>query len=214
MANYIQYINMGFVVIEDIQEVTEWDVDYAVCEALEKNKSQKDCFIIGFRFLEKEKETLKHQSGVYYLDGKVSLNPLEDMEVFRYCEEKEITVPMFPVIKIKQPFLMVFPFEEKDQVIQVSNYREKGSEEAKRARISVLRKEIAEYKGNVLKEMEEVAKALEAEEFSLISLTRDEKENGKRFLNIYGDAGDFGEHLRFLHVRIEELHQLQKEIME
>ena len=55
MANYIQYINMGFVVIEDIQEVTEWDVDYAVCEALEKNKSQKDCFIIGFRFLERKR---------------------------------------------------------------------------------------------------------------------------------------------------------------
>lgn len=41
MANFIQYINMGFVVIDDIQEVDEWNIDYAVYEALKKINVRK-----------------------------------------------------------------------------------------------------------------------------------------------------------------------------
>lgn len=213
MANFIQYINMGFVVIDDIQEVDEWNIDYAVYEALKKNKCQEDCYIIGFRFLEKENQILKHESGIYYLDGTVISNPVEDIEVFRYCEEKDIEVPCFPVIKIKQPFLMVFPFEKQDQVIDAAKYKQTDTVEAKKAKITVLRKEISDYKRELLQEMEIVSRALDAEEFSLIPLIGDEKENGKRFLNLCGDEGDFGRHLRYLYLRTEELRQLQEDII-
>ena len=108
---------------------------------------------------------------------------------------------------------MVFPFEEQDQVIDAAKYKQTDTVEAKKAKITVLRKEISDYKRELLQEMEIVSRALDAEEFSLIPLIGDEKENGKRFLNLCGDEGDFGRHLRYLYLRTEELRQLQEDII-
>lgn len=211
MKKYIQFINMGIANCESLQEVEEWNVSFAVQQALDKNSPEDDIYIIGFRFLEKEGEFTTNKSGVYYLTGIVVKEPVSDMEVFRYCKERELPVPSFPIIKIKQPFLLVYPFEKEDCVINTEQYITPGTKENKTARIEQLRKNIIEYKDKVISQLRETADALEADEFSLVSLTGESEENGVRYLNICEDGGDFGKHMKYLYACMEELEQLQRD---
>lgn len=211
MKKYVHFINMGIANCESIQEVEEWNVGSAVQKALDKNSPEDDIYIIGFRFLEKEEEFITKQSGVYYLTGVVVKEPASDMEVFQYCKERQLPVPSFPVIKMKQPFLVVYPFEKEDCVLKAEQYVTPGTKENRNARMEQLRKDIIQYKARVVSELRETADALEADEFSLVSLTGETEENGVRYLNIYEDGGDFGKHMKYLYACIEELEQLQSD---
>lgn len=211
MKKYVQFINMGIANCESLQEVEEWNVGSAVQKALDKNSPEKDIYIIGFRFLEKEGEVITKKTGVYYLTGVVVKEPVSDMEVFRYCKERQLPVPSFPVIKMKQPFLVVYPFEKEDCVLHAEQYITPGTKENRNTRMEQLRNNIIEYKAKVVSELRETANALEADEFSLVSLTGETEENGVRYLNICEDGGDFGKHMRYLYACMEELDQLQRD---
>ena len=211
MKRYIQFINLGIANCESMQEVEEWNVGSAVQKALDKNSPEDDIYIIGFRFLEKEGEFVTNKSGVYYLTGIVVKEPVADMEVFQYCKERHLTVPSFPVIKMKQPFLVVYPFEKEDCVLHAEQYVTSGTEENRSIRLEQLRKNIIEYKEKVVGELRETADALEADEFSLVSLTGEAEENGVRYLNICDDGGDFGKHMKYLYACMEELEKLQRD---
>lgn len=211
MKRYIQFINMGIANCESLQEVEEWNVGNAVQKALDKNSPKDDIYIIGFRFLEKEGEFITNKSGIYYLTGVVVKEPVSDMEVFQYCKERQLPVPSFPVIKMKQPFLVVYPFEKEDCVLHAEQYITPGTKENRSVRMEQLRKNIIEYKEKVVGELRETADALEADEFSLVSLTGEPEENGVRYLNICGDDGDFGKHMKYLYACIKELEKLQRD---
>lgn len=211
MKKYIQFINMGIANCESLQEVEEWNESLAVQQALSKNSPEDDIYIIGFRFLEKEGENITNKSGVYYLTGVVVKEPISDMEVFQYCKDRELPVPIFPVIKIKQPFLVVYPFEKEDAVLDADKYITPGTKENRISRMEQLRSDIIKYKDKVISELRETADALEADEFSLVSLTGEVEENGVRYLNICEDGGDFGKHMKYLYACMEELEQLQKD---
>lgn len=211
MKKYVQFINMGIANCESLEEVEEWNVGSAVQKALDKNSPEKDIYIIGFRFLEKEGEVITKKTGVYYLTGVVVKEPVSDMEVFRYCKERQLPVPSFPVIKMKQPFLIVYPFEKEDCVLHAEQYITPGTKENRNTRMDQLRNNIIEYKAKVVNELREIADALEADEFSLVSLTGETEENGVRYLNICEDGGDFGKHMKYLYACMEELEQLQRD---
>ena len=210
MANYIQFINMGATAVETLLQIDSWDEALAVGEVLKRNNPSEDIYIIGFRFLEKEGEVLVRQSGIYYLSGEVVEKPVEDMDIFRYCKKKDITVPQFPVLKIREPFLIVYPFEEQDRLLPMVHYEKEGTAEQKKLRIAQLRNELQQYRECVVRELRETADALEMNEFSMISVVSEDVDSGVYHLDIYGDQGDFGKHLRYLHACLEELKELQE----
>lgn len=202
---------MGIATCESVQEIEEWNESLAIQQALSKNSPEDDIYIIGFRFLEKDGEFVIKKSGVYYLTGVVVKEPVSDMEVFQYCKDREIPVPAFPVIKIKQPFLVVYPFEREDKLLDAEQYITPGTKENRILKMEQLRNDIIEYRTKLVQALRETADALETDEFSLVPLTGEMEENGVRYLNICEDGGDFGKHMKYLYACIEELKQLQKD---
>lgn len=203
MDSYIQFLNMGMNTNEQLLPVQEWNVDYAVMQALRINKEQKGMRLIGFRFVEKEGADVIGQSGIYYLEGEIIQQPQEDPECYQYFRERDLEIPMFPVIKLKVPFLIIYPYEDEDRMVSMERYENQESEGYQLAEKEALRMEIKEYKENLISEMMNVVEALQAEEFSLIPLSGEQREDGKRYLNLCGDQGDFGSHIRYLHEQIQ-----------
>lgn len=210
MAKYVQYLNVGFGIINNTKEVKEWNVDVAIEEALMIEDEERDIHIIGFLFFEKDYETnqILSQSSIYYLRGNIVEIPSADAQIVSYFERKQQTVPIVPVVKIQTPFFVIYPYHEGDQIVDLVFAKEKIEFRKKQVRIAKLREELENYKQKLVQELHNIADALEQDEFLLVPLVSGGS-NGIQHLDVMGDCGNFQKHIEFLQERIEELTKLQ-----
>lgn len=210
MGKYVQYLNIGFGIFKNIQEVKDWDVDLAVEEALSLNDPKQDIQIIGFRFFEKDekKNNISKTSGIYYFQGEIVKCPCEDGDIVEYYRKKEVQVPSVPMIKIKTPWLMLYPYEEGDQVLDIASSKEIEMFRKRQADITRLRRDIDSYKENLVEELRKVADMIEAEQFTLLPFASGFGENGES-LDILGDGGNFRKHIEYLEDKMKQIRLLQ-----
>lgn len=57
--------------------------------------------------------------------GEVIKEPVKDLELFRYFKERQLEIPLFPVVKIKRPLFLVYPYQTEDQIINIEEYLDK-----------------------------------------------------------------------------------------
>lgn len=210
MAKYVQYLNVGFGIFNNIREVKEWNVDVATEEALVLENEEQDIRIVGFRFFEKEEELdqISSESGIYYLKGEVINNPSDDGQIVSYYEYRRQPLPKVPLVKIQSPFFLLYPYGEEDQFVDTHLAKEKIALRKKQARIATLRQEISDYKQSVVQEIRKIADAMEEEEFLLVPLTKETGEE-QQYLDILGDHGNFKKHISYLEEKIAEITKLQ-----
>ena len=209
MALFVQYLNVGYGLFKSTKQIKKWDTDIAIGEILRFEHKNPEIKIIAFRFFEKdmEKGQIIKKSGVYYMNGIAVEHPETDSEVVAYLQKRKQDIPNFPVVKLYHPFFMLYPYKKDDCIIEVSNDGRDIEKRKKQAKIKELRQEVESYKEELVFELRKIADALEAEEFQFISLTNGD--NGKKYLNLYGDLGDFGKHLQFIEGHKKEIEMLQ-----
>ena len=90
MTKYVQYLNVGLGIFNNIREVNEWNTDVAIEEALSLENEEQDIRIVGFRFFEKDENTqqIVSESGIYYLQGEIVSNPSDDSQIVSYFENR------------------------------------------------------------------------------------------------------------------------------
>lgn len=212
MTKYVQYLNVGLGIFNNIREVKEWNADVAIEEALSLENEEQDIRIVGFRFFEKDENTqqIVSESGIYYLQGEIVSNPSDDSQIVSYFENRMQPLPIIPLVKIQSPFFLIYPYREEDQVVDTFLAKEKIALRKKQARVNILREEIKEYKEAVVRELRKVADAMEEEEFLLIPLINNVVEEEEvQHLDILGDGGNFKKHISCLEKKIEEINRLQ-----
>ena len=86
MASYVQFLNVGFGIINNTKEVETWNIKEIMEEALLMDNPDLDVRIIGFRFYDLDPVTnhVLKKSGIYYLDGEIVDSPSKDPAVISF----------------------------------------------------------------------------------------------------------------------------------
>ena len=209
MDKYVQYINACFGFFPCTKQIKEYNVEEALEEVISLNNKEMGIQIIGFRFFQKEEEKIIEQTGIYYLDGEYIMDPSKDTELVEYFRQKGHILPDFPVIKISDPFLLVYPFLEKDKIIEASMFQNVKEKVSRKKELLIIRKEIEECKKNILQELYRIIDAVETERFEEISFHFKKQSDNKEYLGIFTEEWGIKEYIEYLRKRIDEINQIQ-----
>ncbi len=209
LQSYVQFLNVGFGIINNIEQVESWDADVAMERALAIDNPKNDVRIIGFRFYDKNDESgvIEKQSGIYYLFGEIFTYPKVDPEVTGFIKNAGMSFEDgHQLIKIEKPNLMVYAFSENDTLLDTEKAMKKIKIQRETERMNKMNEEITEYKNKLLEALDEVRTALENNKYNSIALAEMDTLGEKRALDILEDGGNFGKHIEHLRkLRIEML---------
>ncbi|MBQ3599850.1 MAG: hypothetical protein II992_01435 [Lachnospiraceae bacterium] len=214
MAKYVQYINACFGAFPCTKEVKSYNIEEVLDEVISLNNKEIGIQIVGFRFFEKEKEQIVEQTGVHYLEGECIKNASKDVEIVEYFTQKRHAVPDFPVIKISNPFLLVYPLYEKDKIIEKSIIKKAKERMTRKKEILIVRKEIEECKKNIVQELYRIADAVESEQFEKIPFIQNKEFDKKVYLDLFAEEGGIKEYIDYLKKRLDEIKKLQEPIFQ
>ena len=111
--NYVQFLNVGFGIINNNEPVDEWDKEVAMERALALNNPDSDVKIIGFRFYRMEDNIITSKSGVYYLEGDLFTYTKVDPDVNNFIKSRNAQVEIGQeLIKIMDPYVWVYKFNK------------------------------------------------------------------------------------------------------
>lgn len=209
LQSYVQFLNVGFGIINNMEQVDSWDADAAMERALTIDNPQNDVRIIGFRFYDRDDESgvIDKQSGIYYLLGEIFTFPKVDPDVTGYIKNAGMNFEDGnQLIKITKPNVMVYAFSENDTLLDADKAMTKIKLQREAERMNKMNEEIEEYKTKLLEALDGVRTALENNKYNSIALAELDALGEKRALDILDDGGNFGQHIEHLRkLRIEML---------
>lgn len=209
LQSYVQFLNVGFGIINNIEQVESWDADAAMERALGIDNPKNDVRIIGFRFYDKNEESgvIEKQSGIYYLFGEIFTYPKVDPDVTGFIKNAGMNFEDgHQLIKIEKPNLMVYAFSENDTLLDAEKAMKKIKIQRETERMNKMNEEITEYKEKLLEALDGVRTALENNKYNSIPLAELDALGEKRALDVLEDGGNFGKHIEHLRkLRIEML---------
>lgn len=208
MANYVQYLNVGYGVFCNTKEVKKWDIYEAVNDAILIENPTMDIRIVGFRFYEKKDEKIVKKSGVYYLQGEIVREPQKDDEIKLYFDKLRKEIPKCPVVKLMKPYFLIYPYTEGDTVIKIDEMISKEELRKKREEVTRLRIQVESYKDKMVTELYRLAEAIEKEEFSNIRLEKMEGHE-KVYLDLLQNQKNIGQHIEQLMNDIKKIEDVE-----
>lgn len=215
--SYVQYLNVGFGIINNTKVVDSWDINQCIEEALLLNNPSTDIEIIGFRFYDIDDETknVVKRGGINYLEGEVFTYPKVDNDTMIYLKNinKEYERGQ-KIIKITKPNIIIYPFNPDDTVLDITPYlasikAKKTEEEIKATNIA-----IENYKQNLVSVLKGVVDCIENNAFNRIQFTDSPYNEDEKFLNIMNDNGNFQKHIDYLRNERLRIIQLEKTLNE
>ncbi len=217
MQNYVQFLNVGFGIINSNEPVESWDRNAAMERAISLDNPDNDVKIIGFRFYEMDNGIITRQSGVFYLEGEVFTYPKVDNDVSAFIKNTNSNYEVGQeLVKIMKPFTMVYKFNPGDEVLDtqavLANMKVKREQERK----VKLEEEIVTYKTRLVNALKSVQTAIEDNQFNNVPLSEIDGTDIKA-LDILNDRGQFSkhiDHLRNLRVEIMNIDKFIKEVMD
>lgn len=206
-TSYVQYLNVGFGIINNTKVVSSWNLNDCIEEALFLNDPNADILIIGFRFYDIDNETknVVKRGGINYLQGEVFTYPKvdNDMMAFLRSTNKEYERGQ-KLIKISKPNTIIYPFNDDDCILDIEPYlasikAKKTEEEIKNTNIA-----IENYKQNLVNIIRSIADCIENNSFNKIPTVDSPYKEEEKYLDILNDGGNFAKHIDYL--RNERLH--------
>lgn len=209
LQSFVQFLNVGFGIINNIEPVEAWDSDAAMERALALDNPQNDVRIIGFRFYDMDTSTnvIEKQSGIYYMFGELYTYPKIDPDVSGFIKNAGMNFEDGKqLIKIEKPNLMVYAFHDNDTLLDTEKAMAKIKIQRETERMNKMDAEITEYKTKLLEAIDEIRTAIENNKYNSIALAEIDTLGEKRALNVLEDNGNFGMHIEHLRkLRIEML---------
>ena len=212
--NYVQFLNVGFGIINNNEPVDEWDKEVAMERALALNNPDSDVKIIGFRFYRMEDNIITSKSGVYYLEGDLFTYPKVDTDVNNFIKSRNAQFEIGQeLIKIMDPYVMVYKFNKGDEIVDTGSIVAKMKVRKEMDRMKKLEDEIVSYKSRLVAALKSIEDAVDSNQYNAIVLSEVDG-SSVRALDILNDGGDFSkhiEHLRNLRVEIMKIDRFIKE---
>ncbi len=212
--NYVQFLNVGFGIINNNEPVDEWDKEVAMERALALNNPDSDVKIIGFRFYRMEDNIITSKSGVYYLEGDLFTYPKVDPDVNNFIKSRNAQFEIGQeLIKIMDPYVMVYKFNKGDEIVDTGSIVAKMKVRKEMDRMKKLEDEIVSYKSRLVAALKSIEDAVDSNQYNAIVLSEVDG-SSVRALDILNDGGDFSkhiEHLRNLRVEIMKIDRFIKE---
>lgn len=209
VQSFVQFLNVGFGIINNTQPIERWDNDEAMEKALTIDDPTLDIRIIGYRFYDMETNTnsIVKQSGIYYLEGEIFTYPKIDNDIAIFMKNTNADFPRGQqLIKIKKPYVLVYLFHENDTIVNVESIMSKIKVKKEQERLLKLNQDVVQYKNNLIQALKKIEAAIDENNFNLISLTESDLPDGPKALNILNDQGIFSKHIDYLrNTRIEIL---------
>ena len=217
LQSYVQYLNVGFGIISNIEPVDSWNNDAAMERALALDNPKNDVRIIGFRFYDMETTTnvIEKQSGIFYMFGEIYTYPKIDPDVSAFIKNASMTFQDDQkLIKIEKPNLMVYAFNDNDNLLDSEKAMLKIKVQRETIRMEKLKEEVVDYKNNLIETLAQIQKSIETNKFNEVSLVEIDELGERKSLNILDDNGDFGahiEHLRTLRIEVLTIEKFLKD---
>ncbi|MCR5517201.1 MAG: hypothetical protein K6F17_01350 [Lachnospiraceae bacterium] len=202
--NFLQFLNVGFGIISNNEQVDSWDKDAAMEKALAMNVPGNDVRIIGFRFYTMEDNVITSKSGVFYLEGELFTYPKVDADVNAFIKTRNAVFEVGQeLIKITDPYVMVYKFNPGDEILDTGNVVAKMKINKEKERMAKLQEEVVAYKARLIKALKDVEEAIDTNQFNAVILAEVEDTSVKA-LDILNDGGDFSKHIEHLrNIRVE-----------
>lgn len=216
-VSYVQFLNVGFGIINNTRIVDAWDANAIIEEALLLDNPDADIRIIGFRFYDIDSVTnnVVRRSGIYYLQGEIFTYPKVDNDVLTLLRNtnKEYEKGQ-RLIKVQKPYTLVYPFSEDDRIVDVQPFlasikSKKIKEDIERAKV-----DIENYKNNLLNIIRSVADSIETNSFNRIPFIDSPYSEEVKYLNIMNDGGNFMKHIDYLRNQRLNIMSLEKTLGE
>lgn len=215
LQSYVQYLNVGFGIINNSEPVDAWNSESAMERALALDNPDNDVRIIGFRFYDMDTDTnvVEKQSGIFYLYGEIFTYPKVDSDVSTYLNNSKMDLEDGQqIIKVMKPNLFVYKFHDNDNLLDTEKAMAKMKIQRDTEAMNALEVEISEYKTKLLESLTAVSQAIENNKYNSIDLIEIDATGEKRALNILEDNGDFGSHIEELRKKRIEMLTLEKQI--
>ena len=213
-VSFVQFLNIGFGIINNTREIDKWNIEEAVESALLLDDPDTDVRIIGFRFYDQDENTgvIVKKSGVYYLGGELFTYPKVDTETESYLKHlgKDFARGQ-QIIKIKKPLLCVYPYASDDRIVNIQPFLAEIKKKKAQEKIIKIQDDIEMYKQRLVNELRMIESAIESNSFNRIPLISESEE--VKHLNILNDGGNFEKHIEYLRNQRVELMKMEKEAL-
>lgn len=217
MASYVQFLNVGFGIINNTKEVESWNIKEMMEEALLMDNPDLDVRIIGFRFYDVDEATnhVTKRSGIYYLDGEIIDNPSKDPAVASFLANANKEYPRGQrLIKIMKPYTLVYALENEDTIVDVKPFLAKIKAKKAEEQLERMKNEIEDYKNNLIETLRKIEDAIENNAFNTVPLVDSPYSEGSKILNIMNDGGNFNKHIDYLRAKRVEIMNLERRMNE
>lgn len=217
MASYVQFLNVGFGIINNTKEVESWNIKEMMEEALLLDDPELDIRIIGFRFYDMDPITnvVTKRSGIYYLDGEIIDSPSKDPAVIAFLENSNKQFPKGQrLIKIQKPYTLVYALGNEDTIVDVKPFLAKIQAKKATEQLDRMKNEIEQYKINLVEVLRKIEDAVENNAFNTIPLVDSQYAENSKTLNILNDNGNFNKHIEYLRNKRVEIMNLERKIQE
>ena len=213
LQSYVQYLNVGFGIINNMEPVDAWNSESAMERAVHLDNPDNDVRIIGFRFYDMDTDTnvVQKQSGIFYLAGEIFTYPKVDSDVSAYVTNANMNLADGEkIIKVMKPNLFVYKFHDNDNLLDTEGVMLKMKLQQETERMKKLETEIEEYKTKLLEAIATVQTAIENNKYNSIDMADLDNAGERRALNILDDGGDFGQHIELLRKKRIEMLTIEK----
>lgn len=219
MESFVQFLNVGFGIINNTEAVDSWDVDGSMEEALFLDNPNLDIRIIGFRFydIDPATNTVVKQSGIYYLGGEPLTYPKVDPEVETVIRNSgRVYEKGQRLVKIEKPNIMIYPYNPNDQILDTAKALAKIKIQKETERLSQLKQGMEDYRLSLVDEIKKIMEAIETNSFHNIPMvdTEIDDSEGCKSLNILNDGGNFNKHIEHLRNQRLEIMNIERFLKE
>lgn len=217
LASYVQFLNVGFGIINNTKEVETWNIKEMMEEALLMDNPDLDVRIIGFRFYDLDPATnhVLKRSGIYYLDGEIVDSPSKDPAVASFLAAANKEYPKNQrLIKIQKPYTLVYALENEDTIVDVKPFLAKIKAKKAEEQLERMKKDIEDYKNNLIEALRKIEDAIENNAFNTIPLVDSTYSEASKTLNIMSDGGNFNKHIDYLRNKRVEIMNLERKMSE
>lgn len=217
MASFVQFLNVGFGIINNTKEVESWNIKEMMEEALLLDDPELDIRIIGFRFYDMDPITnvVTKRSGIYYLDGEIIDSPTKDPAVQAFIESSHKQFPKGQrLIKIQKPYTLVYALGNEDTIVDVKPFLAKIQAKKASEQLDRMKNEIEQYKINLIEVLRKIEDAIENNAFNTIPLVDSQYAENSKTLNILNDNGNFNKHIEYLRNKRVEIMNLERKMQE
>lgn len=219
MESFVQFLNVGFGIINNTEAVDSWDVEGSLEEALFLDNPNLDIRIIGFRFYDIDPATnaVIKQSGIYYLGGEAITYPKVDPEAEAAIKNSgRVYEKGQRLVMIKKPNVMIYPYNPDDQILDTAKTMAKIKVQKEKDRLNQLKQGIEDYRISLVDELKKIVEAIDTNSFHNVPMVDTELDDSDtcKSLNILNDGGNFNKHIEHLRNQRLEIMNIERFLKE